>query len=107
MFNYKNIRWRKTREYILRRDKYLCQQSLRFGRNVEADTVHHIFPVEFYPELKYEYWNLISLCSTEHNKLHQRTEHNLTDEGIRLQKRFRKRYLNWCEKTKNPPHFDN
>ena len=95
---YKSKRWKRKREQILRRDEYLCQLSKRYGKRIEADTVHHIFPIEYYPELKYLNWNLISLCREQHNRLHSRDTHNLTDEGKKLQQRYYPKYLNWCRK---------
>lgn len=98
--------WKKKRENILRRDDYLCQISIRYGKLVEATTVHHIYPVEFYPELAKVNWNLISLCQEEHNKLHQRAKHNLTDAGVKLMRSKKREYLNWCKQKNTPPHFD-
>lgn len=37
----------------LRKFNYLCQIEKQFGRNVEANTVHHIFPLEHFPEFAY------------------------------------------------------
>lgn len=105
MNNYKKKRWKRKREQILRRDKYLCQISIRYGKQVEADTVHHIFPIEFYPDLKYLNWNLISLSRAEHNKLHSRDSHNLTKAGLELQNRYKQKYLNWCKKNGVKPRF--
>lgn len=51
---------------------------------LEAKHVHHIFPLEWYPEYALCDWNLISLCSAEHNKLHDRETHRLTAAGLRL-----------------------
>lgn len=82
--NYKSKRWRKLREKILRRDGYMCQASLRYGRHIEADTVHHIFPVSKYPEYAWEPWNLISLSAAEHNAMHIRESEELTDKGQKL-----------------------
>lgn len=104
---YKSKKWQRIRNKVLKRDKYLCQESLRYGKHIPGNTVHHIFPVEFYPELKYEYWNLITLDNKVHNKMHERIGHNLTLEGLRLQKRFRTKYLKWCEKKKIKPHWEN
>ena len=70
MFNYNSVRWRQKRKSILRRDGYLCRWCRRYGKNVEADTVHHIKHVDEYPELAYEDSNLISLCTGCHNKAH-------------------------------------
>lgn len=39
---YKTIRWKKLRVAILKRDKYLCQESKRYGKTVPAVIVHHI-----------------------------------------------------------------
>lgn len=82
--NYKSKRWKRLREKILRRDGYMCQVSKRQGRMVEANTVHHIFPVEDYPEYMWSEWNLISLSSEQHNFMHDRGTRRLTEEGRRL-----------------------
>lgn len=37
--------WRRLRESILMRDKYLCQPCLRAGRYTEAQEVDHIIPL--------------------------------------------------------------
>ena len=88
---YKSTRWKKKREHILRRDKYLCQQSKRYGKLKPAETVHHIFPREDYPEYAWCDWNLISLCQDEHNKLHDRASHQLTAAGRELMERTARR----------------
>jgi 5-methylcytosine-specific restriction protein A len=36
--------WRRTREAILKRDRYLCQPCYREGRITKADEVDHITP---------------------------------------------------------------
>lgn len=81
---YGTKRWIKLRERILRRDGYLCQVSKRYGRKVEATTVHHIFPAADYPEYQWCDWNLISVCSVVHNSFHDRDTRELTEEGMRL-----------------------
>lgn len=79
---------------MLRRDGYLCQISLRYGKRIEADTVHHIFPADRFPEYQWEPWNLISLAGAVHNRLHVRDSQELTDEGRQLLERTaRKRGL--------------
>ncbi|MBQ0113867.1 MAG: HNH endonuclease [Bacteroidales bacterium] len=90
---YDSARWRKLRKKIMRRDGYQCQYLKRFGRNVPADTVHHIYPVEFYPEYKWCEWNLISLSNEAHNMMHYRGTHKLTKNGEGL-----KDYVNKLEK---------
>lgn len=78
--------WKRKRERILRRDGYQCQQSKRYGKLVQAEMVHHIFPRHEFPQYALNDWNLISLTVTEHNKLHT-DGGDLTDEGKRLLQR--------------------
>ena len=82
--NYKSLRWKKLRESILKRDNYLCQESLRYGKHKAANTVHHIFPAEDYPEYQWETWNLISLSNEKHEAMHNRQTNELSDEGLAL-----------------------
>lgn len=84
---YKTKRWKKLREYILKRDKYLCQDAIRYGKSVEATTVHHIFPASEYPELFYNPDNLISLSTAAHNAMHDRATNEISKKGKELQKR--------------------
>lgn len=78
---YKSTRWLRKREKILRRDKYLCQECRRYhrrttdGNPVLAELVHHIKPYELYPELGLRDDNLVSLCSSCHNKKHPERAH--------------------------------
>ena len=81
---YHSPRWEKLRARVLRRDNYLCQESKRYGKMVQATTVHHIFPREQYPEYEWEPWNLISLCDKAHNEMHDRNTGQLTEKGRRL-----------------------
>lgn len=77
MFGYKDTRWKRKQKQILRRDGYMCQWCKRYGRKVEATTVHHIKHVEEYPELAFVDSNLISLCFGCHNKAHpERAKNN-------------------------------
>lgn len=82
--DYQSKRWQKKRAKILRRDKYICQLSKRYGKIRQANTVHHIFPVEYFPEYQWEEWNMISICNEEHNALHDRETHKLTKKGMEL-----------------------
>ena len=79
--DYKSRRWKRLREKILRRDRYLCRESRRYGRIVEATTAHHVWPVEQYPEYQWCEWNLIALSGEEHNAMHDRETGELTDKG--------------------------
>lgn len=82
-----NKRWRKKRAAILRRDRYKCQESKRFGRNIEATHVHHIYPLEEYPQYAYENWNLISLSAESHNAMHNKMQNELTKLGKEWKKK--------------------
>lgn len=79
--DYKSARWRKLRECVLRRDKYLCRESARYGRMIPADTVHHVWPADRYPEYAWCEWNLIALSSATHNAMHNRDTGELTELG--------------------------
>lgn len=48
-----NRRWQHLRQRALRRDAHRCQESARYGRAVPAEVVHHIWPVEEYPQYAY------------------------------------------------------
>ena len=85
---YKGKRWKQKREHILKRDDYQCQECRRYGKRVDANTVHHIYPVAEYPEYVYSNWNLISLCEDCHNGMHDRTTNALTAKGEALKRRI-------------------
>ena len=81
---YHSKKWELMRLSIMRRDGYMCRCCKRYGKNVSASHVHHILPYEIYPEYSMERWNLISLCQTCHNKMHDRDTHDLSEEGMKL-----------------------
>lgn len=87
MFDYKARRWERLRAQVMRRDGYRCQLSKRFGKAVPADLVHHIYPVDEFPEYAFEPWNLIAVSRAAHNKLHDRDSDKLTAEGVALMRR--------------------
>ena len=80
---YKSTQWEKKRKHILARDKYMDQIALRDGIMLEANTVHHIFPCEEYPEYRLCDWNLISVNdrATHKGRLHERYTGKLTKLG--------------------------
>ncbi len=84
---YKSARWKKIRESVLRRDMYKCQYSKGFGKNVPATMVHHIFPLEDYPQYALSPWNLISLSNAAHEKMHDKLHGGLSKAGKELMKR--------------------
>ncbi|WP_191556439.1 HNH endonuclease [Metabacillus idriensis] len=75
---YKSTAWFSKRKVVLKRDEYCCQECKRYGKNTDATTVHHINPLLDLPELRLVNWNLLSLCSRCHDKMHNRTTDQLT-----------------------------
>lgn len=88
---YKSKRWERIRAAALARDGYICQESKRYGKMVSADTVHHIFPRDEFPEYQYCMWNLVSLTSARHDEMHDRETGRLTDKGADLLRRVARR----------------
>ena len=81
---YETKAWKKKRERILKRDGYLCQLALKEGRRVPAKTVHHILPLDRYPQYKMCDWNLVSLSHQAHEQMHNRYKNGaLTKIGKR------------------------
>lgn len=66
----KCFKYRKWRELVYKRDNYTCQECGQFGGNL---CVHHIKSFAFFPELKYEQDNCITLC----NECHKNTDNYL------------------------------
>lgn len=67
--------WKRARLQALTRDHWLCQECLRHRRFRNAVEVHHIKPLEQFPELGLELDNLESLCRECHEATKDRTEH--------------------------------
>lgn len=101
---YHTRRWKAKRAKTLKRDKYMCQVSLRYGKRIDADTVHHCFTIEEYPELSLEDWNLLSLSNAAHNSMHDRVTNKLTDKGKRLQEGLKNNFIDFYRgnKVTNP-----
>ena len=91
---YNSKRWKRKREAVLKRDEYLCQECKRYGKTTPATVVHHIFPLEQYPELRLNDKNLISLCYRCHEQMHNKMTGELTEKGKQ-----------WAEKV-SPLLFD-
>lgn len=92
--DYTSKRWKALAAKVMKRDGYMCQLSKRYGKAVPAEVVHHIYPVDEYPEYAYCLWNLISLSRAAHNKLHDRKTGELTEEGRALMRRTKPRENN-------------
>ena len=84
---YDGKRWQMLRQSILRRDGYMCQECKRYGKHIEGQHVHHILPREDFPQYQYSTWNLTTLCTNCHNKMHNRTDKTLTNKGKELVRR--------------------
>ena len=92
---YESRKWKKKREHILRRDAYQCQESKRYGKYAEATTVHHIYPLEEYPELALVDWNLISMSAAQHDRMHDRKTDKVTSIGMYWQRKRRREFEAW------------
>lgn len=80
----------------------MCQVSKRYGKRVEANTVHHIFPRDRFPQWQWHNWNLISVSHEVHNELHDRGSGELTEKGWGLLRKYARRYnIDINEEDKN------
>lgn len=61
--------WQKVREAKANRNP-LCERCLLRGIERPLDVVHHIKPVEDFPELRLVMENLESLCRFHHEDIH-------------------------------------
>lgn len=87
---YNSAEWKKVRARVLRRDGYQCQEAKRYGRIEEATTVHHILPLQEWPQYRSAGWNLISLSSKAHEGMHDRQSGALSKRGQELARRTAK-----------------
>lgn len=67
--------WRSLRSVINQRDNYECQVCKSMGKvtlKIESSKliVHHIKPLEYYPDLALEPDNLLTVCQSCHNQIH-------------------------------------
>lgn len=73
---YHSAAYKRWREAVLRRDKYLCQICKRYGRTdadglpVRGNVAHHIKTVEEHPELRLRVENGMCICEKCHNRIH-------------------------------------
>lgn len=97
---YLSSKWMNKANRIKRRDGYQCQESKRYGEYREAELVHHIYPLEDYPELALVDWNLLSLSNYYHNKMHNRIDNSLTSLGLYWKRKRSKEFEEW-KRNKN------
>lgn len=88
----KTAKWKKFAERTKRKYSYLCQESLRFGERVEAEMIHHIFPVDNFPELEFVSWNVIPVTFKKHETFHDRTNDEITKIGKIWQRKRKKEF---------------
>lgn len=85
---YHSKTWKNKRARVLRRDGYIDQLALMlYDKTLPGETVHHIFPLEEYPEYRLCSWNLITVSAVTHDKLHNRTDNSLTELGLQLMRK--------------------
>ncbi len=93
--DYGSAKWKKKRKRILKLDGYKDRVAAMYGRTLEGNMVHHIYPADEYPQWAYDDWNLITVNKQiTHNKLENRKTGELTEKGRMLQ-HFIKPYENW------------
>jgi len=68
---YHSMAWKKTREYVLIRDNFLCQHCLKMDspQITSAELVHHIVELKEDWSRKLDTKNLISVCKSCHNAI--------------------------------------
>lgn len=69
---YKTTGWKQARKVALARDNYLCQDCLKMGYVVPAQTVHHIIPIKVMWQLRLIIDNMICLCESCHQERHRK-----------------------------------
>ncbi|NBI30725.1 HNH endonuclease [Chengkuizengella marina] len=67
---YDSQTWKSCRKLVLIRDNYLCQLCIKQNKLTLADIVHHIEHLEDHPSRALDMDNLLSVCSSCHNKEH-------------------------------------
>lgn len=85
---YGKKRWLIKRSNVLKRDEYKCRECLRYGKTSPAEMVHHIYPLEHYPQYSLTDINLLSLCNSCHGKMHDRNNNSITTFGVAWQRRI-------------------
>jgi 5-methylcytosine-specific restriction endonuclease McrA len=69
---YNSVAWKKCRKTVLVRDNHLCQPCLQRGKLSPATTVHHKQHLRGNEGSALDVDNLISVCASCHNALHER-----------------------------------
>ena len=69
---YKSREWMSLRLVALKRDNHECQMCKAKGKYHRAENVHHMKEVNTHPHLSLELNNLMCLCISCHNDIHER-----------------------------------
>lgn len=78
---YQSNTWRNKRNEILIRDNHECQVTKSMGQvSFEKLIIHHIRPLEYFPELALDDNNLITVSHSVHNIIHGLTVKRFDDE---------------------------
>ncbi|MEG0900290.1 MAG: HNH endonuclease [Oscillospiraceae bacterium] len=67
---YRTWKWKKKREYILKRDNNECQLCKLKGKFNRGNIVHHKQHLKNRPDLAMDDNNLITVCFDCHEELH-------------------------------------
>lgn len=84
---YKSTRWRKLRALKIA-EQPLCEMCLKEGRTTIAEDVHHIESFMSTDDkvlrlaLAYDYENLMSICKTHHQMIHNKSNRNDIKGGM-------------------------
>ena len=88
---YRDKRWKRLRRAMLARAGWMCEECRRYGKRADAEAVHHVFPKSEFPEYQWMAWNLMCLCKTCHDAMHDRITNALTDRGVSVLRRTARR----------------
>ena len=77
---YSSMSWKRTREVILMKDKYLCLNCLDQSIIQSAVLVHHIIETSVTLDYALKEDNLISLCDLCHRDVHSNYNNDVTQE---------------------------
>ena len=67
---YHSREWKRVREIVLIRDNYLCQHCLKENNIKAAEIVHHMVEIKTDWSKRLIIKNMVSLCNSCHNQLH-------------------------------------
>ena len=105
---YKSTGWKIVRKKALARDNYLCQDCLKMGYTVPAQTVHHIIPIKEQWTLRLIVENMVSLCESCHQQRHRKLNEGYAKAKMIIIKKELKNNLilsiHQINEATQPPH---